>query len=250
MFITALFIIARTWKQPDCPSINEWIKKYGVPLTQIPVEPLLCPGTPCTWKPACAFQEWGLRFPQSHVAPVCRPQWPSVPDAPGALSPCARSPGMGTWCGAQNSHSCSHMCHCLSRWHHPVQATVPLTAAMGAINVNDQLSKINLYIPGLQPGTTDQDLVKLCQSYGKTVSTKAILDKTTNKCKGYGFVDFDSPSAAQKAITALKVSGVQAQMAKQQEQDPTNLHISNLPLSMDEQELEGMLKPFGQIIST
>ena len=63
-------------------------------------------------------------------------------------------------------------------------------------------------------------------------------------------MDFDSPSAAQKAITALKVSGVQAQMAKQQEQDPTNLHISNLPLSMDEQELEGMLKPFGQIIST
>ncbi|XP_073865392.1 RNA-binding motif, single-stranded-interacting protein 1 isoform X23 [Macaca fascicularis] len=39
-------------------------------------------------------------------------------------------------------------------------------------------------------------------------------------------------------------------MAKQQEQDPTNLYISNLPLSMDEQELENMLKPFGQVIST
>ncbi|XP_069899471.1 RNA-binding motif, single-stranded-interacting protein 2 isoform X2 [Dipodomys merriami] len=117
-------------------------------------------------------------------------------------------------------------------------------------NGNEQLSKTNLYIRGLQPGTTDQDLVRLCQPYGKIVSTKAILDKTTNKCKGYGFVDFDSPSAAQKAVTALKASGVQAQMAKQQEQDPTNLYISNLPLSMDEQELEGMLKPFGQVIST
>ncbi|AWP02989.1 putative RNA-binding motif single-stranded-interacting protein 2 isoform 2 [Scophthalmus maximus] len=86
--------------------------------------------------------------------------------------------------------------------------------------------------------------------YGKIVSTKAILDKTTNKCKGYGFVDFDSPAAAQKAVTALKSSGVQAQMAKQQEQDPTNLYISNLPVSMDEQELESMLKSFGQVIST
>ncbi|MED6266587.1 RNA-binding motif, single-stranded-interacting protein 2 [Characodon lateralis] len=86
--------------------------------------------------------------------------------------------------------------------------------------------------------------------YGKIVSTKAILDKTTNKCKGYGFVDFDSPAAAQKAVTALKSSGVQAQMAKQQEQDPTNLYISNLPVSMDEQELENMLKSFGQVIST
>ncbi|XP_059727739.1 RNA-binding motif, single-stranded-interacting protein 2 isoform X2 [Haemorhous mexicanus] len=114
----------------------------------------------------------------------------------------------------------------------------------------DQLSKTNLYIRGLHPGTTDQDLVKLCQPYGKIVSTKAILDKTTNKCKGYGFVDFDSPTAAQKAVTALKASGVQAQMAKQQEQDPTNLYISNLPLGVDEQELEALLKPFGQVVST
>ena len=27
MFIAALFTIARTWKQPRCPSTDEWIKK-------------------------------------------------------------------------------------------------------------------------------------------------------------------------------------------------------------------------------
>ena len=27
MFIAALFIIARTWKQPRCPSTDEWIRK-------------------------------------------------------------------------------------------------------------------------------------------------------------------------------------------------------------------------------
>ena len=27
MFIPALFIIARTWKQPRCPLTDEWIKK-------------------------------------------------------------------------------------------------------------------------------------------------------------------------------------------------------------------------------
>lgn len=37
---------------------------------------------------------------------------------------------------------------------------------------------------------------------------------------------------------------------QQQEQDPTNLYLSNLPVSMDEQELENLLKPFGQVIST
>uniref|UniRef100_A0AAQ5YQM5 RNA binding motif, single stranded interacting protein 2b n=1 Tax=Amphiprion ocellaris TaxID=80972 RepID=A0AAQ5YQM5_AMPOC len=128
--------------------------------------------------------------------------------------------------------------------------TTTISNGSSSSSGGEQLSKTNLYIRGLHPGTTDQDLVKLCQPYGKIVSTKAILDKTTNKCKGYGFVDFDSPASAQKAVTALKAGGVQAQMAKQQEQDPTNLYISNLPLSMDEQELENMLKPFSQAIST
>ena len=27
LFIAALFTIARTWKQPNCPSTDEWIKK-------------------------------------------------------------------------------------------------------------------------------------------------------------------------------------------------------------------------------
>ena len=30
MLIVALFTIAETWKQPKCPSINEWIKKMVV----------------------------------------------------------------------------------------------------------------------------------------------------------------------------------------------------------------------------
>ena len=38
MFITALFIIARTWKQPRCPSADEWTRKlwyiYTMDITQ------------------------------------------------------------------------------------------------------------------------------------------------------------------------------------------------------------------------
>uniref|UniRef100_A0A8B7TW96 RNA-binding motif, single-stranded-interacting protein 3-like n=1 Tax=Castor canadensis TaxID=51338 RepID=A0A8B7TW96_CASCN len=46
----------------------------------------------------------------------------------------------------------------------------------------EQLSKTNLYIRGLPPGTTDQDLIKLCQPYGSSVfhvlhSTEGILGK-------------------------------------------------------------------------
>ena len=29
MFIAALFTIAKCWKQPKCPSVDEWIKNCG-----------------------------------------------------------------------------------------------------------------------------------------------------------------------------------------------------------------------------
>merc|ERR1712071_735853 len=85
----------------------------------------------------------------------------------------------------------------------------------------EQLSRTNLYIRGLTPNTTDKDLEELCRKYGTIISTKAILDKNTNKCKGYGFVDFESPQAAESAVKALQLQGIQAQMAKQQEQAAT-----------------------------
>ncbi|XP_031568511.1 RNA-binding motif, single-stranded-interacting protein 1-like isoform X3 [Actinia tenebrosa] len=114
----------------------------------------------------------------------------------------------------------------------------------------EKLSKTNLYIRGLKANTTDEDLVRLCHKYGTIISTKAILDKDTNLCKGYGFVDFESPAAAQKAVAALVNRGIQAQMAKQQEQDPTNLYIQNLPPHYDEAMLENMFSKYGKVIST
>ncbi|KRG06280.1 uncharacterized protein Dmoj_GI11982, isoform E [Drosophila mojavensis] len=123
----------------------------------------------------------------------------------------------------------------------------------------EQLSKTNLYIRGLQQGTTDKDLINMCAQYGTIISTKAILDKTTNKCKGYGFVDFEQPAYAEGAVKGLQAKGVQAQMAKVGiwvlhrpaiEQDPTNLYIANLPPHFKETDLEAMLAKFGQVVST
>ena len=59
MFIAALFIIARTWKHPRCPSTDEWIKRMwyiytmeyystiktnaveSVPMRQMNLEPII-----------------------------------------------------------------------------------------------------------------------------------------------------------------------------------------------------------------
>lgn len=47
-------------------------------------------------------------------------------------------------------------------------------------------------------------------SLGLMTADRNLVPQTS----GYGFVDFDSPAAALKAVHALKTSGIQAQMAK------------------------------------
>ena len=39
-------------------------------------------------------------------------------------------------------------------------------------------------------------------------------------------------------------------MARQAEQDPTNLYIANLPHTIKENDLETMFSPYGQVVST
>jgi len=117
---------------------------------------------------------------------------------------------------------------------------------------------------------TDDELAKMCKRFGKITSTKAITDKQSNKCKGYGFVDFESPDAAAKACQSLTLQGTQASFAKmsindqirKQQHDPTkikqhsdnidvtNLYISNLPRSFTEEQLNSLVVPFGDVVSS
>lgn len=74
----------------------------------------------------------------------------------------------------------------------------------------------NIYIRGLPPDCTADDLYKLCQGFGKILSTKAVVDQEMKRCKGYGFVDFGSAEAANKALYVLNNDGVHhAQVAKE-----------------------------------
>ena len=88
------------------PHSKETLQDLSVGLIQILIESLLCPVTQCTWNLVCALLEWSLCSPQSCGTPVVKPHWPSMPNVPGAPPPNARPPGVGTWHGASNSHTC------------------------------------------------------------------------------------------------------------------------------------------------
>lgn len=68
----------------------------------------------------------------------------------------------------------------------PVPSVYP-DPAYGNINncIYNPKGTTNVYIRGLRPDTTDDDLLHMVRHYGKIRSTKAIIDTQTKLCKGY-----------------------------------------------------------------
>lgn len=60
-----------------------------------------------------------------------------------------------------------------------------------------------LFIGGLSFDVTDAQLMSHFSPAGKVVSAKAIIDRNTGKCKGFGFVEMSTDKEAQKAIDDL-----------------------------------------------
>ena len=62
---------------------------------------------------------------------------------------------------------------------------------------------MNIYVGNLSWNLKDQDLQDLFSSHGSVSSAKIVLDKFTNRSKGFGFVEMDNDDEAQAAISAL-----------------------------------------------
>src|SRR6202050_238613 len=61
----------------------------------------------------------------------------------------------------------------------------------------------NIYVGNLPYDTTGDDLVKLFQQYGTVTSGQVIIDKFSNRSRGFGFVEMSQDDEAQAAIEAL-----------------------------------------------
>ncbi|NDW09257.1 RNA-binding protein [Dysgonomonas sp. 520] len=62
---------------------------------------------------------------------------------------------------------------------------------------------MNIFIAGLSYNVNDADLLTLFEEYGVITSAKVIMDRQTNRSKGYGFVEMEDNEAATKAISEL-----------------------------------------------
>lgn len=60
-----------------------------------------------------------------------------------------------------------------------------------------------LFIGSLAWGTTDASLKEFFSGAGTVVSANVIMDRDTNRSKGFGFVEMSSDEEAKKAIDEL-----------------------------------------------
>jgi len=62
---------------------------------------------------------------------------------------------------------------------------------------------MNIYVGNLSWNLKDQDLSDLFTPYGEVASAKIVLDKFTQRSKGFGFVEMPNDEEAQAAIAQL-----------------------------------------------
>ncbi len=68
---------------------------------------------------------------------------------------------------------------------------------------------MNIYVGNLSWGLKDQDLANLFTPFGEVASAKIVMDKFTQRSKGFGFVEMPNDEQAQAAIAQLNGSEVE-----------------------------------------
>lgn len=62
---------------------------------------------------------------------------------------------------------------------------------------------MNIYVSNIPFKSTENDLRELFEEHGEVSSVKIILDKETQRSRGFGFVDMPDDASAKQAIAEL-----------------------------------------------
>ena len=79
---------------------------------------------------------------------------------------------------------------------------------------------MNIYVGNLSWGLKDQDLANLFSPFGEVASAKIVMDKFTQRSKGFGFVEMADEEASKKAIAELDGATVEGRAIKVMEAKP------------------------------
>jgi len=113
-----------------------------------------------------------------------------------------------------------------------------------------------LIINYLPQSMTDNEMQVMFRTCGPLESCKIMRDKNTGYSFGYGFVQYQEPGDAVKAISQLNGLPVSHKRIKVSYSRPrtteikdTNLLINNVPSGISEEELMNLFTPYGEVIT-
>jgi RNA recognition motif-containing protein len=79
-----------------------------------------------------------------------------------------------------------------------------------------------LFVGSLPWSINDAGLKQTFEKHGSVLSAKVIMDRDTNKSRGFGFVEMENPTDATKAIKALNESEIDGRNIVVNEAKPRN----------------------------
>jgi RNA recognition motif-containing protein len=73
---------------------------------------------------------------------------------------------------------------------------------------------VKLFVGGLSWDTTTEDLTNAFAKFGAIVDATVILDRTTGRSRGFGFVTFDKPPDANEAVKNMNGAELDGRILK------------------------------------
>jgi len=117
----------------------------------------------------------------------------------------------------------------------------------------------SVYVGDLNPDILEKDLLEIFKSCGNIRSVRIPRDITTGNSLCYGYVNFDTLEAANKAVTefnGIRVKGIRPCRVMHQEHDSSKrnsvegkIFVKGLKPEVDTRALQGYMSQFGDIYS-
>ncbi|CAK8569494.1 unnamed protein product [Lathyrus sativus] len=140
-----------------------------------------------------------------------------------------------------------------------VQQAVPAPSngVIATPNAN-QFVTTSLYVGDLELNVSDSQLYDLFNQVGQVVSVRVCRDLTTRRSLGYGYVNFNNPQDAARALDVLNFTPLNNKSIRvmYSHRDPSirksgtaNIFIKNLDKTIDHKALHDTFSTFGHILS-
>jgi len=124
------------------------------------------------------------------------------------------------------------------------------------ISNDDEMIHSKVFVGGLAPTVTHEMLLNYCQNYGAVLDAVVMMDKFTQRSRGFGFITYASPESVDRLMADREVEHVVDGKRVQFKRavpvsfayNPEKIFVGGLPGTCDSEKLTSYFTKYGSII--